>query len=167
MKSHLIAAWLLLPAALAGGGEVESINVEPVWAGHPVGFSLLTRPPHQFAAYYDADRRMSVAQRRLDEKAWTITKLPQRVGWDSHNSVTMAIDRAGHLHLSGNMHCAPLVYFRSEEPLDAASLVRVANMVGPQTAPPATWSSATATAAAATATTSTTSTTKKPEPGAA
>ena len=82
----------MIPAALVTGGEVVSIDVEPVWTGHPVGFSLLTRPPHQFAAYYDANRRMSVAQRRLDEKTWTITELPQHVGWDSHNGVRKQAD---------------------------------------------------------------------------
>ena len=42
----------------------------------------------------------------------------------------MAVDRRDHLHVSGNMHGVPLVYFRSERPLDAASLVRIPAMVG-------------------------------------
>ncbi|MCD6338521.1 MAG: BNR repeat-containing protein [Verrucomicrobia bacterium] len=109
---------------------VTALPVERVWAGHPVGFCLLTQPPYQFVAYYDARRRMSVAQRRLGSKKWTITKLPSALGWDSHNYVTLALDRDGFLHLSGNMHCVPLVYFRSERPFDATSLVRVKKMVG-------------------------------------
>jgi hypothetical protein len=104
--------------------------LEPVWSGHPVGFGLLTRPPHQYAAYYDAQRRMTVAQRRLDAKRWTFTRLPLVLGWDSHNYVTMAFDRAGHLHVSGNMHCAPLVYFRTTKAGDAGSLERVPAMTG-------------------------------------
>jgi hypothetical protein len=108
----------------------QVIAVEPVWAGHPVGFCLLTRPPVQFVAYYDGQRRMSVAQRSLDSSNWTITKLPSTLGWDSHNYITLALDRHGVIHLSGNMHCVPLVYFRSEKPLDAASLRRVETMTG-------------------------------------
>ncbi len=107
-----------------------SLEIEPVWSAHPVGFCLLTHPPLQFVAYYDASRRMSVAQRRLESTNWTITRLPSTLGWDSHNYVVMAVDRQGTLHLSGNMHCAPLVYFRSEEPLKAASLRPVAAMTG-------------------------------------
>jgi hypothetical protein len=108
----------------------QQIQVEPVWAGHPVGFCLLTHPRYQFVGYYDAQRRMSVAQRSLDSTDWTITRLPSVLGWDSHNYITMALDRDGVLHVAGNMHCAPLVYFRSEKPLNAASLQRAETMTG-------------------------------------
>jgi len=120
---------LLLTASLlcnlAQAASVAKLDIEPVWSAHPVGFCLLTHAPHQFAAYYDAQRRMSVAQRTLNSTNWTVTKLPSTLGWDSHNYVTMALDRGGHLHVSGNMHCVPLVYFRSKKPLDAASLDRL------------------------------------------
>ncbi|HNT88829.1 MAG TPA: BNR repeat-containing protein, partial [Candidatus Hydrogenedentes bacterium] len=124
---------MLIFALLIGlpSASVEAaLDVAPVWSGHPVGFCLLTAPPHQFVAFYDAERRMTVAQRALEESAWRLTRLDQEIGWDSHNSVTMALDDAGFLHLSGNMHCVPLIYYRSEKPFDAASLVRVPAMVG-------------------------------------
>jgi hypothetical protein len=111
-------------------GATDIVEVEPVWSGHPVGFCLLTQPPFQFVAYYDANRQMTIAQRRLDETKWTFTRLPSSVVWDSHNYITMALDRQNHLHVSGNMHCVPLVYFRSEKPLDASTLRRVEHMVG-------------------------------------
>jgi len=113
-----------------GARIVEAVPIEPVWAGHRVGFCLLTHGAHQFAAYYDAERRMSVAGRRLGEKRWTIHKLDSTLGWDSHNYVTMAVDRRGCVHVSGNMHAVPLVYFRAEEPLDVTSLRRVPAMTG-------------------------------------
>lgn len=119
--------------AMAGAGRAadpEVLDLEPVWSAHPVGFCLLTKPPHQFAAYYDAQRRMTVAQRRLGESAWRFTKLDSTVGWDSHNYVTMALDRDGRLHLAGNMHCVPLIYFRSAAPYDAATLTRMPGMTG-------------------------------------
>lgn len=138
MKTNLLRLILLAallrgvmnPALAAPATVLQVIPVEPVWAAHPVGFTLLTQPPHQFVAYYDAERRMSVAQRLLDSTNWTFTKLDSTLGWDSHNYVTMALDRDGTLHLSGNMHCVPLVYFRSEKPLDAATLRRVPAMTG-------------------------------------
>ncbi|GAB6167208.1 hypothetical protein JCM19992_32080 [Thermostilla marina] len=109
---------------------VDRIPLEKVWAGHPVGFCLLTEGDHQFAAYYDAERRMTVAARRLNERRWTTVKLDEQVGWDSHNSITMAIDATGCLHLAGNMHVDPLVYFRTEEPYDITTFRRVEHMVG-------------------------------------
>lgn len=123
---------LLIPClfATAFAKPVEVIDLEPVWSAHPVGFCLVTHPPFQFAAYYDAERRMTVAQRRLDSKEWSFHRLPSQLGWDSHNYVTLAIDPAGHLHVSGNMHNVPLIYFRSGKPLDAASLRPVKSMTG-------------------------------------
>ena len=77
---------LVAGAAMAADPiEIETVDVEPVWSAHPVGFCLLTSAPHQFVAYYDAQRRMTVAQRRLDGKSWTFTRLPSTLGWDSHN----------------------------------------------------------------------------------
>lgn len=119
---------LVLPASAAT--IEQTLDIDTVWAGHPVGFSLLTAPPHQYAAYYDADRRMVVAQRNLDEETWTKTVLPEKVAWDSHNYITMTLDDDGYLHLSGNMHVHPLKYFRSEKPYDSSTLKRVKNMVG-------------------------------------
>ncbi|MFC7140954.1 BNR repeat-containing protein [Halosimplex aquaticum] len=111
--------------------SVETVlDVDEVWAGHPVGFDLLTVENRQFVAYYDAERWLTVAQRDLDEEEWTQTALDERVEWDSHNDIAMSVDAAGHLHVSGNMHVDPLVYFRSTEPLDATTLERVDALVG-------------------------------------
>ncbi len=120
------AAVSCMAAGPAVSNRVAVIDVEPVWSGHPVGFSLLTQSNRQFVAYYDSQRRMTVAQRSLDATNWVFTKLDSTLGWDSHNYVALAVDREGFLHLSGNMHCVPLIYFRSEQPLDAASLKRSA-----------------------------------------
>jgi len=119
-------------AKAAAQTVAETIDVEPVWSAHPVGFSLLTHKKHQFVAYYDAKRQMKIAFRQLAAKEWTFHNLPRTTGWDSHNYVTMAIDSADHIHLSGDMHCVPLFYMRTTRPLKARSLERVANMVGPR-----------------------------------
>jgi hypothetical protein len=108
----------------------KSMDVSPVWPGHPVGFDLLTAGGRQYVAFYDDRRRMTVGSRRLDSAEWHLVRLPSQLGWDSHNYVTMALDRAGYLHVSGNMHVVPLVYFRSAKPEDIDSLQPVAQMVG-------------------------------------
>jgi hypothetical protein len=113
-------------AATMGG----ALEVAPVWAGHPVGFALLTRAPQQYIAFYDDQRRLTVAQRKLDERKWTFTGLPDTTGWDSHNYLTLAADDDGYLHLSGDMHAEPLNYFRSTKPGDAATFQRIASMTG-------------------------------------
>lgn len=108
----------------------ESVDVAPVWSGHSVRFALLTDANEQFVAYYDASRRLTVASRSLDSSEWTKKILPTSVKWDSHNYVTMAIDSEGYLHVSGNMHCVPLIYFRSTRPRDVTSLEQISSMVG-------------------------------------
>lgn len=122
----LVGSFSLLPAATP---VPDALPVDKVWAGHQVGFALLTAPPYQYAAYYDANRQMTVAQRRLDQEKWVTHKLPTSVGWDSHNYVTIALDRAGQLHVSGNMHVVPLIYFRTTKAGDISSLA-AAPMVG-------------------------------------
>ena len=120
---------------------LSSILISAVWSGHPVRFDLLTHKGHQFIAFYDADRKMTVGQRRLEEASFQLFRLEGTwleargrlstdIAWDSHNSVTMAIDRNDHIHLSGNMHVDPLIYFRTKEPLDVSTFERVDHMVG-------------------------------------
>ena len=91
-----------------------------------MGFDLLTMGEMQYVAFYDSERRMTIGSRKLPAAEWTFQQLPTQVVWDSHNYVTMAIDRAGMLHVSGNMHGVPLIYFRSTRPGDVTSLERVA-----------------------------------------
>ncbi|HDR50488.1 MAG TPA: hypothetical protein ENN90_02545, partial [Mariniphaga anaerophila] len=106
---------------------VQTIEIDNVWAGHPVGFCLLTHGERQYIAYYNANRNMVVGQRNLNDPEFQLHVMPATsrethggtstvLGWDSHNSVTLGIDKEGYIHLSGNMHVNPLTYFRSTRP---------------------------------------------------
>jgi len=75
--------------------RIDSLLIDDVWSGHPVGFDILTAPPHQFVAYYDSTRAMIVAQRKLGERSWQKKALPETIGWDSHNYIAMALDSKG------------------------------------------------------------------------
>ena len=101
--------------------EEQRIDVAKVVSDFPVGFSLITHGDMQFVAYYDTEHRLTVASRKLNEKEWIYKVLDTSVGWDSHNYITMKIDRENYIHLSGNMHVSPLVYYRTENPLDIMS----------------------------------------------
>ncbi len=92
---------------------VDTLEIDSVPSWFPVGFCLLTQGEDQYAAYYNEAHQMIVAQRRINERTWQKAELPSKVGWDSHNYITMAMDTTGNIHLSGNMHCVPLVYFRT------------------------------------------------------
>lgn len=107
--------------------EVEAVDF--TWAGHRVYAQMIQRGERQFVAYYDASRQMTVAYRRNERDPWRYQKLPSFVGWDSHNYVTVDVDERGYIHVLGNMHADPLVYFRSTEPWNVRSLERVDYMI--------------------------------------
>lgn len=100
----------------------EEVELGRVPSEFPVGFCLLSSADRQYVAYYDHERRMTVASRKLGAGDWQRKTLPSEIGWDSHNYVTMALDALGQLHVSGNMHNDSLVYFRTTRAGDIASL---------------------------------------------
>lgn len=117
------------------------LEIDHVWAGHPVGFCLLTQGNRQYIAYYNANRNMVVGQRNLSDEAFRLHIMPATsrethggtstvLNWDSHNSVTLAVDRDGYIHLAGNMHVHPLTYFRSTKPNDISTLEQIMEMIG-------------------------------------
>ncbi|MEX2670749.1 MAG: BNR repeat-containing protein [Phycisphaeraceae bacterium] len=120
------------PASAERAELVKAVDVEPVWTAHRVGFALLTHGDQQFVGYYDAQRRMTIAQRELGTSQWTYQKLDRVTGWDSHNYITMAVDVDEQLHVTGDMHNDPLFYLRTTKPLDITTLEQVPNMVGPE-----------------------------------
>lgn len=120
---------------------VQTIKIDSVWAGHPVGFFLYTHGNRQYIAYYNAERRTVVGQRNLTDDKFELHILPATtretaggtstvVGWDSHNFLTLGVDKEGFIHLSGNVHVNPLTYFRSTKPNDISALEQIFEMVG-------------------------------------
>ena len=105
-------------------------EIAKVWSGHPVGFCLKSYKGKQFVGFYDAEQHMTIGMRERDAENWTFQKLDTKVGWDSHNTITMTFDQNDVLHVAGNMHAVPLIYFRAEKPLDVESLKRIDAMVG-------------------------------------
>ncbi len=120
---------------------VDSLVIDNVWAGHPVGFCLYTHDNRQYIAYYNANRNLVVGQRNLDENRFQLHVIEPTsrdthggtstvLNWDSHNYLRMALDKDGYIHLSGNMHVHPLTYFKSTKPKDIFTLEQVMIMVG-------------------------------------
>ena len=120
---------------------IQTIKIDSVWAGHPVGFCLYTLGNRQYIAYYNAERRTVVGQRNLADEKFELHVLTATtretaggtstvVGWDSHNFLTLGVDKEGFIHLSGNVHVNPLTYFRSKKPNDITTLEQVFEMVG-------------------------------------
>jgi len=133
-----VAAWsrgirtVMVCLALAAAPAVAApphvaVPVDLVWSAHPVQFGLAASEELIVVAYYDAGRQLSLASRsRRDPAGWRYHKLPSWTGWDSHNALSVAIDREGYVHVIGNLHNDPLLYFRSEAPGDIRGMTNIA-----------------------------------------
>jgi hypothetical protein len=109
---------------------IKEINVARVWSAQCILFDICTTDKFQYVAFYDSSRNMCIAQRLLVNEEWEITRLPSITkGWDNHNYIKIARDRDGYLHVSGNMHNVPLIYFRSNSPDNISSFEKL-TMIG-------------------------------------
>ncbi|MCC8173018.1 MAG: BNR repeat-containing protein, partial [Odoribacter sp.] len=104
--------------------------IDLVPSDFPVNFSLFTKGEYQYIGYYDTAHIMTIASRKLDSEKWEYKKLDSKVGWDSHNCISLFVDDAGYIHVSGNMHSNKLNYFKSSKPWDIQAIERQNGMVG-------------------------------------
>jgi len=71
----------------------------------------------QYVAFYDPTSRVVIAKRTLGSTNWEITVTPFTGNTaDAHNSISLAVDGSGVLHLSWNNHNTPLKYARGIRP---------------------------------------------------
>lgn len=73
---------------------------------------LVTYGGWQYAAYYDAQRHVAVARRRLPAGPWQVLSLTdyRQTVDDTHNNISMGISADGRIHLSFDHHGDPLHY---------------------------------------------------------
>ncbi len=109
-----------LPAAPARALPIA----ENAFAGSSVNVGANARSPivthsrTQFAAFYDADAHLVLAKRTLGSDTWKTHRTEHRGNVaDAHNSVSLAVDGDGFLHVSWDHHNNPLNYARSSAPL--------------------------------------------------
>jgi len=93
--------------------------------------NLWTHGDTQYAVWVSVGRDIHVAKRRLGEDAWEILSLSEVEGNplsipvtpDLHNSIQVAVDAAGYVHVSGNHHVDSIRYVRSRNPGDITEWV--------------------------------------------
>lgn len=107
-------------------------TIDQAWSGAAVRFDAVVHNNKVYLAYYDPGRWLTVAQ--VDPATSQVCKarLANRfAGWDAHNSIQLAFDSDGILHVAGNMHATPLVYARAAKP-DSLEGLSLRTMVGKQ-----------------------------------
>jgi rhamnogalacturonyl hydrolase YesR len=126
--SHAVAQASLpaspTPAALQPSDTARILPIaEDAWAGTSVNVvaglqnSLITDRATQYAAFYAADSTLVLARREIGSDVWTTrrTGLAGRTA-DAHNTVAIAVDGDGFLHVAWDHHDNPLNYARGIAP---------------------------------------------------
>ncbi len=108
------------------------IDVAPVWSTHPTATpKLFTSGDYQYAAFYDDDRQLTLAQRALGEREWAFERFPVVTTWPTggHARIALTVDADGYVHMvpyRRGLAEAPseppnMIYYRTEEPHDITS----------------------------------------------
>jgi hypothetical protein len=123
------------PGPVRADGGVTLTTLGDGWAADSVNVTSFRNDPittagdQQFAAYYNGDRHVVIAHRKLGESKWD-TAVTGFVGntLDAHNDISMIADGDGYLHLSWDHHNNRLHYARSKMPFSAE--MEVVRMTG-------------------------------------
>lgn len=124
---------ILLTSFLSAHAAASEPQLSPIadnaFAGSSVNVvanirqSVVTHGDTQFTAFYAADGHMILARRALkpntpaSASTWETLRTPHRGNVaDAHNSISLALDGAGYLHVSWDHHGNPLNYARSTAP---------------------------------------------------
>jgi len=79
--------------------------------------SVTTHRDSQYVSFYSEDGHVVLAKRRLGATHWQIKKTKHTGDTtDAHNSISIAVDGGGVLHVSWDHHCDPLRYCRGKAP---------------------------------------------------
>lgn len=80
--------------------------------------SVISFKDNQMVAFYDDSSNVILAKRKLDSSNWQIKKTKYKGNCrDAHNSISIAIDGNGYIHMAWNHHNNPLHYCQSKQPL--------------------------------------------------
>lgn len=103
--------------------ETTLIPIARAWAKTSVNAvifrqnSVVTFETEQYAAFYDDERNVVLAKRKLGTETWELQKTQYKGdAKDAHNSISLMVDGRGYLHLAWDHHVHPLRYCRSKAP---------------------------------------------------
>lgn len=112
-------------------------NLGDAWAGNTINtvifrhHGILTHDNTQYTAFYVDSHTLRLVQRDLVSDTLKTFDLPGEYNLcDAHNSISMGIDRKGHLHISYDHHATQLRYRRSINPADISAWTDELPMTG-------------------------------------
>ena len=104
----------------------DNLNIVPVakgWAKNSVNAVIFRKDPIasfgdiQYIAFYGEDGAVMLGKRKIGSNDWEIRKTQYSGNTkDAHNTISIAVDGAGYLHMAWDHHGHPLRYCRSSQP---------------------------------------------------
>lgn len=114
---------LFIISGQACAANMRIIPVAKGWAKSEVNAVIFRQHPlttfgnEQYVAFYGEDSSVILARRKLADLKWDIRKTRYKGNVsDAHNSISIAVDGRGILHMSWDHHGHPLRYCRSITP---------------------------------------------------
>lgn len=112
------------------------IPIAEGWANNQVNTAIFRKNSvtsfngNQYAAFYNGDSKVVLARRELGTRKWQIhqTQFSGNTA-DAHNSISLAIDGSGFLHLAWNSHGTALQYTRGLKP-ESLEITDRSQMIG-------------------------------------
>ncbi|MCH7397803.1 BNR repeat-containing protein [Belliella sp. DSM 107340] len=129
---HKIKISFLLLLLIASSCQVQKLekaqittsNVGEGWANNSINTVIFRRNSLdsdgklQFIAYYDPEGFVVLGKRELSSDTWELNKTAYKGNVnDAHNSISIALDGEGYLHISWDHHDNELRYAKSKDPL--------------------------------------------------
>ncbi len=103
--------------------QIAAFDLGQAWASNTINtvifrhHGVMTWGDYQYTAFYLDETTLRVVRRTLtNSHISTHDLLGQYNLRDAHNSISMGVDRAGHLHISYDHHATKLRYRRSSKP---------------------------------------------------
>lgn len=103
--------------------RTAQIDLGPAWSGNTVNtvifrhHGVVTWGDYQYTAFYADERRMRIVRRHLATNTLDTHDIEDNFNLrDAHNSISLGVDREGHIHISYDHHATRLRYRRSLEP---------------------------------------------------
>lgn len=128
------------PDAEAPGLKVQQLaafDLGQAWSSNTVNtvifrhHGILTWGGYQYTAFYVDETTLRVVRRTLATNHITTHDIGGQYNLrDAHNSISLGIDRAGHLHISYDHHATKLRYRRSSQPNAIAEWTDELGMTG-------------------------------------
>ncbi len=117
--------------------QQKKLDLGEAWSGNTINtvifrhHGIMTVGDNQYTAFYVDDHTLRLVRRNLTNDYLQIHDIAGEYNLkDAHNSISLGMDRDGHLHISYDHHATQLKYRRSLKPHDVREWTKELPMTG-------------------------------------